>query len=116
MEIPPCVAPIPASPTNDIPSTKTLSPLVNGSLTNPPKGVLRKHVTTPEELVCTELIPTPFELLVGIIWWITESNPLIGAKRFTSEIFWFGTIASKDETSTTVFDMGLKTTKSGGLV
>ena len=45
--IPPCVAPIPASPTRNIPSTNTSSPIANGSVINPFVGVSRKHVTTP---------------------------------------------------------------------
>ena len=67
--IPPCVAPIPASPTRKIPSTNTSSPIANGSVTNPFVGVSRKHVTTPAfgySDVITEFIPIPFELLIAM--------------------------------------------------
>ena len=64
VDIPPCVAPIPASPTLCIPSTYTLSPTAKGWSSNPFIGVSRKQVTTPELLIWTELIPTPLELLI----------------------------------------------------
>ena len=68
--IPPCVAPIPASPILNKPSTNTLSPIAKGSVTNPFVGVSIKQVTTPAfgyGANITELIPTPLELLIATI-------------------------------------------------
>ena len=113
VDIPPWVAPIPDSPTLNIPSTKTLSFIENGSWTKPPKGVSKKHVTTPDTLVSIEFIPTPLELLIATILWSTEFKPFIGAITWTCDIDWFGTIACKDELSTTVLFVSLKTNKLG---
>ena len=48
--------------------------------------------------------------------WLTESNPLIGARTSTSVIVWFGRDGSNDELSTTVLETGLNKSKFGGLV
>ena len=117
MEIPPCVLPIPRSPSNCIPSTNISSPIAKGwGSIKPLNGVSRKQVTTPELLDCIELIPTPFELLIEIIWWFMESNPDTGAKILTLDIVWLGAIATNDESSTIVFVTGLKISKSGALI
>ena len=63
----------------------------------------------------TELIPIPFELLIATILWVTESNPLIGAIKFTSETVWLGKIASNDASSTRTLVTGLNTNKLGAL-
>ena len=101
------LVPIPASPILNIPSTKTSSPFLNGSWTKPPNGVSRYAVTTPDTLVSTEFIPTPFELLMATILWVSESSPFTGAITCTSEIVWLGLIACNDESSTTSLDIGL---------
>ena len=113
VDIPPCVAPIPASPILWIPSTKTSSPTANGCESNPLIGVSRKQVTTPELLIWTELIPTPFELLIEIILWTTESKPVTGDSTSTWDIVWFGVRACNERLSTTVFVTGLNTIKFG---
>ena len=116
VDIPPCVAPTPVSPSLWIPSTNISSPILNGWISNPLIGVSRKQVTTPELLVWSELIPTPFELLIAIILWTTESNPDTGANTSTCDIVWFGVTACKDTSSTIVFDTGLNTIKLGALI
>ena len=108
--------PIPASPTLDIPSTKILSPIANGSIANPLVGVSKKQVTTPalgNVAWSIEFIPTPLELLIAIILCWIESKPVIGEITFTSDIVWFGSIGCKDESSTTMFLTGLNTIKFG---
>ena len=105
VEIPPCVAPTPTSPTFWIPSTNILSFFVNGcGSTNPFIGVSKKQVITPDTLDCTELIPIPFELLTATIVWVTESKPFTGAVTFTSEIVWFGVIGFNEETPLKLID------------
>ena len=116
MVIPPLWVPIPASPTLWIPSTKISSPTANGCSSKPLIGVSKKHVTTPELLICNELIPTPFELLIEIIWWTTESRPVTGDNTSTLDIVWFGVNGCNETLSTTVFDTGLKTIKLGVLI
>ena len=96
VDIPPCVAPIPASPTLCIPSTYTWSPTANGCSSKPLIGVSRKQVTTPELLMITEFIPTPFELLIEIILWTTESNPVTGDNTSTLDIVWLGVNGCKE--------------------
>ena len=116
--IPPCVAPIPASPIRINPSTNTLSPIAKGSVTNPFVGVSIKHVIIPafgNGAWITEFIPTPLELLIATILWLTESKPLIGAMTLTSETVWFGAIACSEESSISVLDTGLKSSKLGAL-
>ena len=58
VDIPPCVEPKLTSPTLCIPSTYTSSPTANGCSSNPLIGVSKKHVTTPELLICNELMAT----------------------------------------------------------
>ena len=116
-DIPPWVAPTPVSPIRCIPSTNILSPIENGwGSTNPFIGVSRKQVTKPELLDCIEPIPIPFELLTAIMVWFTESNPVTGAKTLTSDIVWFGAIATIEEVSMTLFDVGLNTIKLGAFI
>ena len=79
-------------------------------------GVSRKQVTRPDELDSIEFIPTPFELLIAIIEWLTESNPVTGARILTSDIVWFGAIAIKDESFTNLLLIGLNTSKFGALI
>ena len=114
--LPPCVAPIPLSPTLCIPSMKISSPTANGCSSNPFIGVSRKQVTTPELLVITELIPTPFELFIATTLCTTESNPYIGDITLTSDTFWFGAIACRETSSTTVFVTGLNKIRLGAFV
>ena len=102
VDIPPCVEPKLTSPTLCIPSTYTSSPTANGCSSNPLIGVSKKHVTTPELLICNELIPTPLELFIDIILWTTESNPVTGDKTSTLDIVWLGVNGCKDKLSTTV--------------
>ena len=112
------MAPIPASPKRNIPSTNTLSPIAKGSVTNPFVGVSIKQVIIPafgNGAWITELIPTPLELLIATTLWLTESKPLIGAITFTSDTVWFGTIASSEESSTSLFDTELNNNKLGAL-
>ena len=79
-------------------------------------GVSRKQVTKPDELDCIEFIPIPFELLIAIIEWLTESNPVTGARILTSDIVWLGAIATKDESFTNILLIGLNTIKFGALI
>ena len=107
----------PTSPSLSIPSTKISSPVANGcGFVKPLNGVSKKQVTIPDELVSIELIPTPFELLIAMILWLTESKPLTGAKTLTSDIVWFGAIGCNDKLSTTTFETGLNTIKLGALI
>ena len=62
------------------------------------------------------MIPTPFELLIEIILWTTESNPVIGDKTSTLDIVWLGVKGCNDRLSTTVFETGLNTIKFGALI
>ena len=64
---------------------KISSPTAKGCESNPFIGVSRKQVTTPELLIITELIPTPFELFIEITLCTTESNPDIGDNTLTSD-------------------------------
>ena len=73
-------------------------------------------MTNPVELVWTELIPIPFELLIATIWWFNESSPVTGAITFTSDIVWLGAIGCSEELSTTTFLTGLKTIKFGAFI
>ena len=79
-------------------------------------GVSRKQVTTPELLVCNEFIPTPFELLIDIILWTTESKPVTGDKTSTFDIVWLGEKGCNETLSTTVLVIGLNTIKLGVLI
>ena len=118
MVIPPCVAPIPASPTRNKPSTNTSSPIAKGSFTNPFVGVSIKQVITPAfgyGAWMIELIPTPFELFIATTLWFIESSPLIGAITSTLDIVWLGVTACNDASSTSVFVTGLNTNKFGAL-
>ena len=72
-------------------------------------------MTNPDTLVCTEVIPIPFELLIAIILWFNESKPVTGAITFISDIVWLGAIGCNEELSTTTFLTGLKTSKFGAL-
>ena len=115
VEIPPWVAPIPVSPTLCIPSTKIWSPDANGWTSKPLIGVSKKQVTTPDLLVCSELIPTPLVLSIDTILCTTESNPDIGDTTSTLDIVWFGTDGINDKSSTTSPETGLKTINFGVL-
>ena len=116
VDIPPCVAPIPVSPTLWIPSTYTSSPTANGCSSNPFIGVSRKQVTTPDLLICNEFIPTPFELLIDIILCTTESKPVTGDNTSTFDIVWLGANGCNYKLSTTVLVIGLNTIKLGVLM
>ena len=114
--IDPVFVPKPASPTLEIPSTKILSPILNGSSANPLVGVSKKQVIIPalgNTAWSIEFIPTPLELLIATILCWTESNPVIGEIIFTSDIVWFGSIGCRDELSTIIFLTGLNTSKFG---
>ena len=76
-------------------------------------GVSRKQVTSPDKLDCIEFIPTPLELLMEIIEWFIESNPVIGDMTLTSDIVWLGTSGINDESSLTSPVKGLITIKLG---
>ena len=61
------------------------------------------------------MIPTPFELLIEMILWFTESNPVIGANTSTLEIDWLGAVGISDASSTTSPVVGFNTIKFGAV-
>jgi hypothetical protein len=76
-------------------------------------GVDIVQVAIPELSVIIELIPTPFELLIAIILCGSVFKPYIGAIWFTSAIDPLGVTATREELSTTVLVVSLKSNKSG---
>ena len=94
---------------------KTKSPVSNGGILNPKRGVESVHVAIPRALVVIELIPTPLELLIATILCGSESNPNNGPSCSTLETAPFGALATKDVESYTDCFVSFHKIKSGSL-